>query len=235
MGTLTERLAELEPRLAALRRGNDERSLLVALRTRNAQVAAVRDVLNQQLIFLGRVERLGGKLATRPRASAALRGKPEVLSTRVEKNAEEVAMDSSQWESTFLAPLRAFSEKLRAAVLDAWQALVDQHAQAVPDDVLDQLERLGLTARVSEVRAARERVRELRGRVPADDGVLKEIDNLAEGIARELGTLKALPRSVRSFLAKASKKDAALDDLTEEVQEWLRERDMLKLIRIGFR
>jgi hypothetical protein len=234
MATLAERLADLEPKIGLLRRANEERSALQALRARGTQVAAARAALAEQFEILARVERLGGKVVSRPRVSASLRDKPSALSVRLETNTAEAAVDS-QWVPSFLSPLGTFSEKLKAVVLEAWQALVDRHVQPVSDDVLGQFERIGLDARVREVRSARDRIKELRSRAPASDSALASIVTLADTMANELGALEAVPPSVRAFIAKATKHDACLEDLTNEVQAWLRGNDLLKSIRIGFK
>jgi hypothetical protein len=234
MATLAEQLAELEPKLASLQRANEEVAVLKAPRVRSQQVSVSRKALEESLSVFGRVGRLGASTTGRPRASAPLRGKPGALRERLEKNLDEVVLDS-QWDATLLAPLGQFSEKLADWTREAWTSLVDQHAQPVRDEILDQFDRLGFGSRVQEVRAARDRIKVLRGQLPADDSALSTVGGLAESIAKELGALKTVPIAVRAFFAKAAVREAALEDLTVEVQDWLRANDLLKMLRIGFK
>jgi hypothetical protein len=234
MATLAERLAQLEPQIASLQRANEERTLLQALRARSQQVSATRKTLDETLTIFGRIEHLGASTTGRPRASAALRGKPAALRERLEKNVDDVAVDL-QWDATLLTPLGQFSEKLAEWVREAWTGLVDKHAQPVKDEVLDQFDRLGFGGRVHEVRLARDRIRNLRNQLPVDDSALKTVIELAESISKELSALKTVPPAVRAFFGKAVIREAGLEDLTGEVQDWLRANDMLKIIRIGFK
>jgi hypothetical protein len=234
MPTVSERLEVLEPQLEALRRGAEERSLIDALRTRAMQIASKRQALEAQLALLQRVEQLGGKIAVRPRASAPLRGKPAILKSRLEANPADI-LDNSQWDASFMTPLEALTGKLQEATLESWKALVDETAPMVGDEVLRQFEITGFSRQVREVRAARERIRELRNRPPTSDSALTEVKELSEAAARELGALEAVPSMVRSFINKAAANEASLDDLTNEVRDWLRDRNMLQWVRIGLK
>jgi hypothetical protein len=233
MATLTERLAELEPQLASLLRAREERELLKALRSRVQQVSGARGELERALMHFERVQRMGGSATGKPRASAPLRARPDALAEQLEKQIDNIA-DNQQWDATMLKPLNQFSEKLEGWTAETWQGLVDKYVQPVKDEVLDQFERLGFGPRVREVRKARDRIRELRGQLPATDDTLKVIIELNDGIATELGSLDSIPAPVRAFIAKAAKKEAELDDLTAEVRKWLQANNMLKMIRIGF-
>ncbi len=124
MLTALERLEALEPQLESLRNSVEERSVLQALRTRATQVASKRLALEAQLALFERVERLGGKIRSRPRASAPLRGKPEILRTRLEANPGDV-VDTAQWDTSFVTPLEVFTAKLPEAALESWQSLAD--------------------------------------------------------------------------------------------------------------
>jgi hypothetical protein len=234
MANLAEELAALEPQIASLQRSNEERSLISALRARSQQIAVARKLLDETLEFFARIERLAGSTTGKPRASTQLRAKPAALRERLERNIEDVA-DHQQWDVTLLTPLEQFSTKLAEWVNEAWHGLVDRHVQPVREEVLDQFERLGFGGRVREVRAARDRIRELRNQLPFDDAALQTIIQLNDGIAKELGALNTVPAAVRAFFVKAAKQEAVLEDLNAEVQDWLRANDMLKLIRIGFR
>jgi hypothetical protein len=234
MATLAERLDVLLAQLETLKSANEEKNVVAALRTRQGQVAELRRTLDDALAILTRLEMFGATVSSKPRASAQLRAKPANVVQRLRANPDSVAQDS-QWDATVLSPVRAFTDKLDDGSREAWYALVDQKEQPIKDEILDQLERLGMSESVKEVRAARSRIRELRNSLPKGDGVLSEIIALGQAIARVLGALSDLPAGVRACLAKASGQNATFDDLTPEVQAWLREKDMLKLIRIGLR
>jgi hypothetical protein len=233
MATLAEQLADLEPQIASLQRASEERSILKALRARSQQIAQARGTLDAALTTYARIQRLGGNTAGRPRASAALRARPGALVERLEGNRDGVAADQ-QWDVGLLAPVGQFSTKLTEWMQESWSGLVDKHAQPVTDDVLGQFERLGFGDRVRELRITRDRIRELRNHLPVDDSALNNIVILARAMSEELGALKSVPPAVRAFFAKASRREAGFEDLTTEVQDWLRAHDMLKLIRIGF-
>lgn len=233
MATLAEQLADLEPQIASLQRASEERSILKALRVRSQQIAQARSALDAALLTYARIVRLGGSTTGRPRASAALRGRPSALLERLEGNLDGVAADQ-QWDVGLLAPVAQFSGKLSEWMQESWSGLVDKHVQPVTDDVLNQFERLGFGDRVQQLRVARDRVRELRNHLPVDDSALNTIVTLGKAMSEELGALKSVPPAVRAFFAKASRREAGFEDLTIEVQDWLRAHDMLKLIRIGF-
>jgi hypothetical protein len=234
MGTLAERLAELQPQMASLLRIREERELLKALRSRVQQVTNAKGELERVLMHFERIQRLGGSTTGRPRASPQLRARPEAIAQQLDKQIDNIA-DNQQWDTTMLKPLTLFSEKLEEWSTETWQGLVDKHVQPVKDEVLDQFERLGFGLRVREIRASRDRIREMRGELPEADDALKVIIGLNDGIAKELGALDSIPAPVRAFIAKASKKEAELEDLTAEVRKWLQDNNMLKMIRIGFR
>jgi hypothetical protein len=232
MSTVTERLEALEPQLESLQHSLSERNTLQALRTRAEQINRTRQALETQLRLFELVEQLGGRFTSRPRASPTLRARPTVLKSRLEQNPSDV-IDASQWDGSFMEPLGVFTGRLQEAALASWQSLVDEKAPTVGDDVLNQFELAGFSRQVREVRAARDRIRQLRAQVPAADGALAEVVALSTAAARELATLQEVPPEVRAFIARASAGEASLDDLTEQVREWLRNRDMLKLIRIS--
>jgi DNA repair exonuclease SbcCD ATPase subunit len=234
MATLSDKLAELEPKLASLQRAREERELLTALRSRAQQVSNARIALENALNHFTRVERMSGSATGRPRASPQLRAKPAYLADRLEKQIEDIA-DNQQWDASMLNPLEQFYKKLEVWTAETWQELVDKQVQPVKDEILEQFERLGFGPRVREVRAARDRIRDLRSVLPSNDDALKVITQLNDDMAKELGALDSIPVAVRAFIAKAAKKEAELDDLTAEVRDWLRDNNMLKMIRIGFR
>jgi hypothetical protein len=235
MATLAQRLTVLDPQITSLKRVTQELAFLRALRARNQQVSAAKRTLDDAFVMFARLERLGVSVSGKPRASAALRGKPAMVKERLENNAEEMALDS-QWDPTLLTPLAQFSNKLSEWMGEAWSALVDKNFQPVKDDLLDQFDRLGFGSRVREVRAARDQIRTLRDRLPTDDATLITIAGLASAIAKALGEFDKVPPAVRAFFAKAaSQQQAGLEDLTTEVQNWLRQNDMLKLIRVSFK
>jgi hypothetical protein len=234
MATLAEQLADLEPQITSLQRANEERSLLKALRARSQQIAEARGTLDAALTMFARIERLGGSTTGKPRASAALRGKPGALVERLEGSVGGVAADQ-QWDVGLLTPLGQFSSRLTEWLRESWSSLVDKHAQPVRDDVLEQFERLGFGGRVRDLRVARDRIQALRSQLPADESSLNTVIELAEGMAAELGALTSVPPAVRTFFAKAARQEAGFEDFTTDVQDWLRANDMLKLIRIGFR
>jgi DNA repair exonuclease SbcCD ATPase subunit len=234
MATLAERLIELEPQMASLLRVREERELLQALRSRLQQVSSAKGELERALKHFERIQRLGGSTTGRPRTSSQLRAKPEALSQQLDKQIDNIA-DNQQWDAGMLQPLTQFYKKLEVWTTETWQSLVDKRVEPVKDEVLDQFERLGFDSRVRAIRTARDRIRELRGDLPETDDALKVIIDQNDGIAKELGALDSIPAPVRVFIAKASKKEAELDDLTSEVRDWLRDNNMLKMIRIGFR
>jgi DNA repair exonuclease SbcCD ATPase subunit len=234
MATLAERLIELEPQLASLLRVREERELLKALRSRFQQITDAKEELERCLRHFERIQRLGASMTGRPRTSPQLRAKPDVLAQQLDKQIDNIA-DNQQWDAAMLQPLTQFSKKLDVWNTETWQSLIDKRVQPVRDEVLEQFERLGFDSHVHAIRTARDRIRELRGDLPETDDVLKVIIDLNELIAKQLGALDSIPGPVRAFIAKASKKEAELDDLTSEVRDWLRDNDMLKMIRIGFR
>jgi len=233
MANLANRLAELQPRIGSLRDANDERSVVQALRARSTQVASARQSLEEAIDAFRRVERFGGMAGGRPRASVALKSKPIALSERVVANPSD-ATDNAQWATTFLTPLSEFTVKVQQATLVAWQSIVDKRAPPTRDDLLDSLDRGGFGARVRQVRAARDQIRELRNRIPTADSALETIEALGQSITKELATLEAVPTPVRLFISRANRQEATLEDLTKEVKDWLHDRDMLKLVRLGF-
>jgi hypothetical protein len=217
-----------------LRTAAEERDTIQALRSRLTQVTQLKQALDAQIQLLERVERLGGKIEQRPRLTAALRGKPNNLRTRVQVNPRD-AIDNSLWDATFKSQAEAFGAKVEQAAFTAWQSLIDTTAPSVADDVLTQFERTGFGHTVQKVRTAREAIRVLRSRLPRDDGDLSVVKEYAAAIATELATLKTVPAAVRKFFAKAASHDATLDDLAPEVMAWMRDKDMLRLLRVGFK
>jgi hypothetical protein len=234
MASLIEGLQELEAKLAILRDANAGRDTLQGLLARRQKVAAAKASLDRALIHFAIIERLAGTAMGKPRVSSQLRSKPAGLKERLEAGSYDVS-DNQQWDLTLAAPLQAFSTKVEEWSLETWQAHIDKSVPPVKDEVLEQLERLGFGARVREVRAARDQIRELRARLPAEDSVLQTALELNDLVAKELGALKDVPPAVRTFMAKASKREAVLDDLTADVSKWLKDHDMLALIRIGFK
>jgi hypothetical protein len=234
MTTLLERLDQLGAQLDTFNRAREERDLVNALRSRRTQLADVRTQVERALDSLARVKRLGGKVARKPPASAALRGKPGAFEERLAIDPDEVAHDK-QWDRTLLDPLRIFADRVSEAALLSWQAQVDEGVPPVTDEVFTKLEKFQTPAVVREVHAARERIRQLRGSLPISDGALADVAALGQMIRKVLATLQNLPHSVQTFLSKASSYDATADDFSLDVQQWLRENDLLRLVRIGLK
>jgi hypothetical protein len=234
MASLIEGLQELETKLAILRDANAERDTLQGLRVRRQKVAAAKAGLDDALTHFAIVERLASTAVGKPRVSSQLRSKPAGLKEQLEAGSYDVS-DNQQWDSTLATPLQAFSTKVEEWSLETWQTHIDKSVPPVRDEVLEQLERLGFGARVREVRAARDQIRNLRARLPREDATLNAVLDLNDSIAKALGALKDVPPAVRTFMAKASKREAVLEDLTPDVSKWLKDHDMLALIRIGFK
>ena len=233
MVTLNEQLDALRPQLALLRSANNERDLVQALRTRSRRLEGARLALEKTLDDLGMVERLTGRSGARPRASAQLRAKPRALGQQLVE-ADNNIIDNTQWDRSFLTPLEVYTDKVAQVALQEWQAFVDEKAATVPDEVLDQFERSGLGMTVRQVREARDEILRLRARLPTGDAAPTVVLELAKKISAALSDLKSIPDAVRVFIARAARREAVVEDLTDEVREWLKSKDMLKQVRLGF-
>jgi hypothetical protein len=87
---------------------------------------------------------------------------------------------------------------------------------------------------VRQVREARDEILRLRARLPTGDAAPTTVLELAKKISAALSDLKSIPDAVRTFIARAARREAVVEDLTDEVREWLKSKDMLKQVRLGF-
>jgi hypothetical protein len=234
MATLSERLDVIQPQLEKLRNATEERKLILALRTRSAQVAARKTAALDAVALTGKLRRLGAVANDPPRVSASLRGKPGVLGKQLAESPES-AIHASQWDASFLAPLDTFVSKLTEFAGQQWRQRVDELASPLPDDVLVQFEKIGFIQTVKEIRAAQERIRRIREDVSESHDALEEVTALNGHIKQAMIELNSVPDAVRGLFAKATTFEAGFEDLTDEVVAWLRAHDMLKSIRIGLR
>ena len=232
MATFLDRIEHLTQQLQRYDRLKEERTTMEALRTRKFQVAEAAAQAEKALNALTRIEAMGAKVTRRPRLTARLRAKPAALAKELTQRPDELAHDS-QWNPTLLEPLEMFSSRVLETAKEAWQDLIDQKIPPVKDEVFKQLDQFQTQTQIEELRSARERLRQLRSSVPTTPEALAEVEALGNQIQKSLQQMRNLPREVQTFLAKAVAYQATADDFTVAVQDYLRENELLALVRIG--
>ena len=232
MTTFLERIDELDTQLERYNRLKEERDTMDALRARGNKVADARLQSESALDSLALVEAMGGKVMRRPRLSPQLRAKPDIFARNLADNADQSARDPN-WGPTLLDPLGVFTTRVSDAAKEAWQELVDKKVPLPKDEVFRQLEQFQTPARIQEVGAARERLRQLRANLPLSTNALADVEAVGKLIQDSLQQLQNLPPAVQAFLAKAATYQATADDYTVEVQRYLRDTQLLSLVRIG--
>lgn len=234
MPSLLERAKTVESRVTELGRIGVERGNYEKLKTRAEQVHKQADSLRVTASSVVRIRANAISVDSLPNASQELRRRLVTLHETLTQDPQVIANDS-QFLISFLNPLQAHTEKLRASVLALWKSHVDSIVPKIAETSLEVLSNAGFSSQVVRLRQLREELGKLRESMPASDDVFSKLEKLAKEMERVWSELKGVPAAVMSFLSKATQANATFADLTPEVEEWLDKRKLIPQLRIGLR
>lgn len=229
--TLIERNKSLLEKIDRLTQGSVEKANLDKLETRATQTLTHAANLMEVSNGITVLERHGIPLQGIARPSKDLRAKPKILGESLNSDWREFANDDSMF-FTFLTPLNTHKEQLVETGLTAWQFHVDEAIPTINEGLLSVIAKTGKSSDAKKLQELLSEVQIIIATIPKDDGTVKKVNELAEGIKNIWGKLK-WPKPVESFLEKAVEEDATFIDLTPEVEKWLTKHKIINLLRIS--
>jgi hypothetical protein len=169
---------------------------------------------------------------TAPKLSRELRTKPAAM-LEAFRNDPATFLADGQFAVTFKSPLEGYASRLREILAEAWQTYLGTKVPPINEGALATLEAAGLQKQVAQLRNVLVRMRDIQRQLPVDDAPIKTLATLAKEAKEAWNELGQVPAPVLAFLRKASRREAVLADLNEDVRKWLAEKDLLKHLRIS--
>ncbi|MBO6947188.1 MAG: hypothetical protein JJ855_04330 [Rhodospirillales bacterium] len=208
---------------------------LLALNSRATQIHKVREVIDEANTTRTILVKAGVDLQERPAASKKLIKKCEQVRESFAENWEKT-LGEKTLVTNLIEPSRDHAAKnVTQKLNDDWRAFVDETAPQISGSWLNSLPDSGDIGRAKkDVTECLQEIKDLRSDLPQDETAIKRVRDLSKKARSIFDTLDGIPEAVRAFLRAASGHGAQLDDLTDEVREWLGEHEMLDRLCIRF-
>jgi hypothetical protein len=233
---LLERAAGLSNRIAQYNqlKGTAEEAAL--FETRANQFATVAAKLQRTRNLLLKLRDAGVRVEFVPIEGAAYVERARTLRAAIQADPHVLANPPFDLKYEFTARLLAIHEAAEKAMLEAWQTHVLAQADARSDDMLNTLAAIPqFKPIVVRMRQCMSEIRSLASIIPEEPraGVAR-LTALAAAhrAAWEEMTADGIPSPVITFLKACAAEGAPLISLTDEVRNWLAQRNLLSVFRI---
>jgi hypothetical protein len=211
-----------------------ERNRVQALDTRAKMIHRIREKCDITKESRSNLIEAGVPVKPTPKASRQLINRSKKIQADFEKDWEKTVKDPSI-KTNFIDPAdEHVDNKILRSLREDWRSYVDSQT---PDIKLDWLKRLPDSVFGEAKRDIFEllgEISELGRSLPEDRSTVARIIVAAKKAGERFATVDQIPEPVRLFLAKATRGDALIVDLSDDVSEWLAKNDMLDELRIRF-
>lgn len=139
-----------------------------------------------------------------------------------------------------LNPLQDVVRRKQQSLSEAWQEYIGSIVGALPEDLLRALEGYSdLRGTISAIRAIHARGENIASKLPANAAALRTAVTEAQQVQSEktakLEQLRGIPPEVVEFLSRVGVRNATLNDVSENIREWLEHANLLEKLSVTWR
>ncbi len=233
---LLERAAGLSTRIAQYNQLKGTAEEAAFFETRATQFSKIATQFERTRDLLGRLRSAGVPVAFVPIEGATLAERARTLRAAVQANPHVLTDPPFDLKHKFTARLIAIHDAAEKAMLESWRAYTSAHSDGYSEEILKALAAIPqFKPIIARMRQYRSEIATLASTIPADPQAsvlrLKEFVAAHRSAWEEL-TADGVPDSVIRFLKVCAAEGAPLDSLTDEVHNWLTQRNLLGAFRI---
>jgi hypothetical protein len=236
---LLERATGLAAKIAKYQELTKAADQAEQFQTRANQFGGAAERITRARQALGQLVEAGVPVEFVSTEGAGYAAKAKELRAAINSNPAAINDPPFDLKYEFIDRLNAIVAKANQAMMDAWKAYVAKRADFGSDDVLSALAAVPQFRKsVAKIHECRNDIATLGNSMPSDPQVtVGRLDALVAAHDTAWAELSAedIPKSVVSFVRAAANEGAPLTTYTDEVQTWLKSRDLLTAFRIRLR